>query len=283
MGRPGRIRTALAAVLAITAASLAGAPVTQAAPITQAAPAAQAKPVTQAAPIVQAKPVTQTAPIVQAKPITQTAPIPARAPATAPAPDFGIPVRLGNARQLITVAARSKTATTGTLRAWQKRKDGSWAVVIGPVKAYLGRAGIGPASEYASRTPRGTFTLTEAFGRLSDPGTALPYHVTGPYDWWVSDVRAASYNTLATCRPARCPFNTRVSERLRYITPYYDYAIVMDVNRSPVVPGRGSAFFLHVSVGEPTEGCVAIGRKTLVKILRWLDPAAHPRIATGIA
>jgi L,D-peptidoglycan transpeptidase YkuD (ErfK/YbiS/YcfS/YnhG family) len=56
----------------------------------------------------------------------------------------------------------------------------------------------------------------------------------------------------------------------------------MDVNRSPVVPGAGSAFFLHVSVGQPTAGCVAIDSSTLVSIMRWLNPAQHPRIATGI-
>lgn len=197
-------------------------------------------------------------------------------------PDFGIPVTLGPATQLITVQASSRSATTATLRAWEKRANGRWVVVVGPVKAYVGAAGIGQANESVSRTPRGTFTLTEAFGRLKDPGTALPYHRTGPNDWWVSDTKAASYNTMVTCAKAACPFNTAVSERLQYITPYYDYAVVMDVNRSPAVPGAGSAFFLHVSVGTATQGCVAIDTSSLVTILRWLDPAAHPRIATGI-
>jgi L,D-peptidoglycan transpeptidase YkuD (ErfK/YbiS/YcfS/YnhG family) len=31
---------------------------------------------------------------------------------------------------------------------------------------------------------------------------------------------------------------------------------VIDYNRSPAVPGKGSAFFLHVSTGKPTTGCV---------------------------
>jgi L,D-peptidoglycan transpeptidase YkuD (ErfK/YbiS/YcfS/YnhG family) len=189
---------------------------------------------------------------------------------------------VGNASQLITVTAASSSAESGTLRAWQKSANGNWRVVYGPVKAWVGSDGIGKASESVSRTPLGTFTLTEAFGRLDDPGTALPYHKTGPNDWWVSDTRAASYNTMQTCAKASCPFNTRVSEHLQSITPYYNYAVVMDVNRSPVEPGAGSAFFLHVSVGKPTAGCVAIDSSTLVSILRWLDPAQHPRIATGI-
>jgi L,D-peptidoglycan transpeptidase YkuD (ErfK/YbiS/YcfS/YnhG family) len=199
-----------------------------------------------------------------------------------PKPNFTIPVTLGNASQLITVTAPTSTSTSGTLRAWQKSSNGTWRVVYGPVTAWVGSAGIGKASETTSRTPLGTFTLTEAFGRLADPGTALPYHQTGPNDWWVSDTRAASYNTMQTCAKTSCPFNTRVSEHLQSITPYYNYAVVMDVNRSPVVPGAGSAFFLHVSVGQPTAGCVAIDSSTLVSIMRWLNPAQHPRIATGI-
>ncbi len=218
-----------------------------------------------------------------APPSAPSTPPTTTAPKTpAPAPDFGIPVSLGNATQLITVSAPSKASTVGTLRAWEKTVGGAWRVVYGPVTANLGSAGIGPASESYSRTPLGTFTLTEAFGALANPGTALPYHVTGPNDWWVSDVNAPSYNTMQTCAKASCPFNTRLAEHLQTITPYYDYAVVMDVNRSPVVKGGGSAFFLHVTVGRPTEGCIAIDKATLVKIMRWLKPAAHPRIATGI-
>lgn len=183
---------------------------------------------------------------------------------------------------MITVTASSSSATTGVLRAWQQRANGSWALVHGPYPAWLGSAGIGPSSEYVSHTPQGTFTLTQAFGRLADPGTALPYHRTVPNDWWVSDVNSPAYNTMQTCAKASCPFDTSVSEHLYYITPYYDYAVVMNVNRWPAVPGKGSAFFLHVTDHRPTAGCVAIDTPALLTVMRWLDPAAHPRIATGI-
>lgn len=58
--------------------------------------------------------------------------------------------------------------------------------------------------------------------------------------------------------------------------------MVIDYNRAPVVQGAGSAFFLHVAVGEPTQGCVAVPRADLVSILRWLTPSAHPRILIGV-
>jgi L,D-peptidoglycan transpeptidase YkuD (ErfK/YbiS/YcfS/YnhG family) len=44
------------------------------------------------------------------------------------------------------------------------------------------------------------------------------------------------------------------------------------------VPGRGSAIFLHVAAGS-TAGCVSLPEGRLVRLLRWLRPAAHPRIA----
>ncbi len=153
-------------------------------------------------------------------------------------------------------------------------------MVHGPYQAWLGSAGIGQQSEGSTRTPQGTFTLTEAFGRDADPGTALPYHQTRPNDWWVSDVHSPEYNTLQNC--VDCPFDTSVSEHLYYITPYYDYAVVMDVNRWPAVPGDGSAFFLHITDHAPTAGCVAIDRDPLLTIMRWLNPDQHPRIATGV-
>jgi L,D-peptidoglycan transpeptidase YkuD (ErfK/YbiS/YcfS/YnhG family) len=180
--------------------------------------------------------------------------------------------------------ASSSSATTAVLTAWQRSGNGTWSVAYGPYPAWVGSEGIGTASEYHSRTPRGTFTLTQAFGRLANPArpTNLPYHLSQPNDWWVSDVNSSQYNTLQNCVKSACPFNTSVSEHIYYEVPYYNYAVVMDVNRWPAVPGGGSAYFLHVTDHTPTAGCVAIDQANLIKVMRWLDPAQHPRIADGI-
>lgn len=216
-------------------------------------------------------------------PTTTTAPSTTKS-TTTPAPPlpFKIPVTVGNATQVITVVASSSSSTTAVLTAWQRASNGTWSVAFGPYQAWVGSAGIGHQSEGSTKTPIGTFTLTEAFGRLANPGTALPYHLSQPNDWWVSDVNSKYYNTLQNCVKSACPFNTSVSEHIYYETPYYNYAVVMDVNRWPAVPGAGSAFFLHVTDHSPTAGCVAIDQSNLIKIMRWLDPAQHPRIADGI-
>lgn len=208
--------------------------------------------------------------------------VPPVAPKPVAPPDFGVPVTVGNATQMVTVAASSASATSGTLTAWQKQSNGSWRKMFGPVPAHLGSDGIGTPSESSSRTPRGTWGLTQGFGRAADPGTSMPYSQVGTQDWWVSDVRSPKYNTHQICSADSCGFSTSASENLYYAGPVYDYAMVMDVNRWPSAPGGGSAFFLHVTDGGPTAGCVSVDEATLVSILRWLQPGAHPKIAVGV-
>jgi L,D-peptidoglycan transpeptidase YkuD (ErfK/YbiS/YcfS/YnhG family) len=150
------------------------------------------------------------------------------------------------------------------------------------VPARVGSAGVGQASETSTRTPAGTFRLTEAFGRLGNPGTALPYRVIDRSDWWVSDVASPRYNQYARCAPGTCDFDERAGENLYSEGSVYDNAVVIDYNRTPVVKGAGSAFFLHITNGAPTAGCVAIDRAPLQSVLRWLQPGATPVIAIGV-
>jgi L,D-peptidoglycan transpeptidase YkuD (ErfK/YbiS/YcfS/YnhG family) len=219
---------------------------------------------------------TSTAPARTATPSTAT-------PSTAAPAGAALPltVPVGRSTQVVTVVARSSSSTTATLTAWQKGPAG-WTAVVGPVTARIGAAGVGRASETTSRTPAGTFPLTEAFGRLADPGTALPYRVVDGNAWWVSDPASPLYNRFTECARASCPFDTSDGERLLDAGASYDHAVVIDYNRSPVVPGAGSAFFLHVTNGAATAGCVAVPEATLVAILRWLQPSARPLISIGV-
>ncbi|MDT4911002.1 MAG: hypothetical protein QOC66_130 [Pseudonocardiales bacterium] len=163
--------------------------------------------------------------------------------------------------------------------------SGGWRAVGPSVQAHLGAGGIGQASEQSSRTPTGSYTLTQAFGHDSNPGTSLPYVQTTPADWWISQ-SGPLYNTRQRCSSG-CSFTQGAPNEPLYSTmPYYRYAVVIDYNtrNAPggVRAGAGSAFFLHVSVGQPTAGCVAIAQDQLVRLLRWLAPAQHPRILLGV-
>jgi L,D-peptidoglycan transpeptidase YkuD (ErfK/YbiS/YcfS/YnhG family) len=186
---------------------------------------------------------------------------------------------------VITAVAPSSSSTQGTLQAWRK-VSGGWRKVGPSVAAWFGSAGLSRhTNEGRSATPIGSFTLTQAFGHDADPGTALPYVRTTPDDWWISEA-GPLYNTRQRCA-ASCAFNRGdPNEHLYFETPYYDYAVVIDYNtrNAPggVQQGAGSAFFLHVSVGEPTAGCISIAKDQLVRIMQWLRPGAAPRILIGV-
>jgi L,D-peptidoglycan transpeptidase YkuD (ErfK/YbiS/YcfS/YnhG family) len=194
-------------------------------------------------------------------------------------------LRTYDATRVITVTARSTYSTTATLQAWTK-VSGGWRRYGSAVMAHVGADGLSThPSESRSATPIGSFSLTQAFGRNANPGTGLPYLHTRPSDWWISQA-GPLYNTHQRCS-ANCRFNRgSPNEHLYYETPYYNYAVVIDYNtrNAPggVRQGAGSAFFLHVTDGYATAGCVAIPQSKLVPLMRWLTPGAHPRILIGV-
>jgi L,D-peptidoglycan transpeptidase YkuD (ErfK/YbiS/YcfS/YnhG family) len=198
--------------------------------------------------------------------------------------------RTGSATQVVTVTAPSTGSTTATLQAWSK-SGSAWRKVGPAVPGFVGSNGMSThTNEGLSATPMGSFTLTQAFGANSDPGTDLPYFRTTPADWWISQTSgrgADLYNTHQRCA-SNCAFTRGdPNEHLHYETPYYNYAVVIDYNTANapggVKLGAGSAFFLHVEHNGPTAGCVSIPQDQLVRIMRWLDPAAHPRILIGVS
>lgn len=195
-------------------------------------------------------------------------------PPAPPAEQLPLPYN-GPANQVVTVDAPNPGSSTATVRAWNRAGNG-WSPATGAIPAMVGSQGIGQASEWNSRTPAGAYTLTQAFGRQANPGTRLPYFQTGTWDWWNSNVNSPGYNTHVI-QPGSPGGD---SENLFNAGPIYDYAVNIDYNTARV-PGAGSAFFLHVSNGQPTAGCVAIPVGDLTTIMRWLDPNQQPAIVIG--
>ena len=285
-----RIGAALVVAAAVTASCSASAPAHRSssaptssvpAPSTSSIPSSPTRPTTSAA-THASTPMTR-----RATPTTAPlAPTPTHRPAAHSAARLPLAFTTGRASQVITVTAPSTGSTTGTLQAW-RRVSGGWQRVGPAVHAYLGSDGLSrQPSESRSATPIGSFTLTQAFGHDPDPGTALPYTHTTPADWWISQP-GPLYNTRQRCSSG-CSFTRGdPNEHLYYETPYYDYAVVIDYNtrNAPggVRQGAGSAFFLHVTVGAPTAGCVSIASDQLTRLLRWLTPSRHPRILIGPA
>ncbi len=146
-------------------------------------------------------------------------------------------------------------------------------------------------------TPAGTFRITTAFGLGADPGTRVPYTRVDRNDRWVGDRSdPRTYNMFQPYASRTRTWRTAHSERLASYPVQYEYAAVIDFNRpaasarrwdarrdqyvttAPADVRRGSAIFLHVDGRGSTAGCVSLRRADLLRVLRWLDPAAKPRI-----
>ncbi|WP_420329760.1 L,D-transpeptidase family protein [Mycolicibacterium aromaticivorans] len=189
------------------------------------------------------------------------------APAASAAPDSS---------QWIVVGVPAANATTGTLTAFQ-RVGQDWKVVLGPTPAKVGELGVGAPADGVYRTPEGTFGFDQAFGRQPNPGTKMPYFQATDQDWWDEDPKSPGYNTHV--RSGGQP--SAIAENLYDSGPVYDYAVNITSNPNRI-PGKLAGIFLHVSDGDPTWGCVAIGRDEMRSILNWLDPAANPQITIGV-
>ncbi|MFW0796151.1 L,D-transpeptidase family protein [Gordonia sp. CPCC 205515] len=183
----------------------------------------------------------------------------------------------GDTSQMIVVTAPKASDTTATLTAFERGADGTWKPVIGPTKAFLGSQGMGEPKDNVPRTPQGTFALDKAFGRLANPGTKMPYTKVDRQDWWDSNMKSPTYNTMV--RQPKSPGGD--SENLYDSGPVYDYAVNIAHNPQRT-PGKASAMFLHVTNNQPTLGCVAIDKESMRKVLVWLDPAKHPKITIGV-
>lgn len=178
-----------------------------------------------------------------------------------------------NSSQIVTVV--STGGSYGELVVWEKDRLGNW-IEVDRVAARLGQNGLKSASEVYEMdkcTPTGIYTLTEAFGINSNPGSGVTYRQLDGTEYWVDDENSQYYNTMQFGDP-----NGRWSsaEKLTDYPGYYNYSLVIDYNRWPVVPGKSSAIFIHCDMGIYTYGCVAIPQQNLVNLLKRLDPAKNP-------
>jgi len=187
-----------------------------------------------------------------------------------------------NVGQLITVEAARPRTTSASLRLW--RRDGEcWAPAAGPWGARLGWNGLSAnRREGDGTTPMGVFSIGPTmYGNSPNPDVRYRYRRLACGDWWNEDPRSATYNSFQHVRcGTRPPFRTTTPGLWESKRAYRHFAVIQ-FNIHPVVPGRGSGIFLHAQTGRSTNGCVSLPADKLVAALRWLRPAARPRIAIG--
>lgn len=179
--------------------------------------------------------------------------------------------------QVVQVQRAGTDIFKARLTGWQKR-NGRWRKTLPDMQAVIGRNGIAPVGEKREgdgRTPSGIYRLGTAFGYPRIIRTKLAYRQVTDNDAWVDDPASPQYNQWVQGLP-----NAKSFERLKRDDDLYKYAIVIEYNTVPVVPGHGSAIFLHVwrAQDRPTSGCVAVSEKNMLRLLNWLAASANPAI-----
>lgn len=134
----------------------------------------------------------------------------------------------------------------------------------------IGRAGVAAAGEKREgdlMTPTGRFPMRCCYYRpdriTPPPETELPLIPLTPEDGWCDDPEHPMYN-----RPVKLPFDGR-HEKLWREDHVYDLIIPLGYNDGPIMPGAGSAIFMHLmrEDGVGTEGCVALKKADLLGLL----------------
>ena len=141
-------------------------------------------------------------------------------------------------------------------------------------RAALGKGGLLPAAdkrEGDGASPIGAWPIRRVLYRPDKgppPKTALLVEAIKPEDGWCDAPLDPAYN-----RPVALPYSAS-AERLWRDDDVYDRVMILGHNDDPVVPGAGSAIFLHLARPNysPTEGCVALAHADLEALLAEAKP-----------
>lgn len=135
----------------------------------------------------------------------------------------------------------------------------------------VGAAGIRVAKrEGDMATPVSCFPLRCLLYRQDRepaPESSLPVTAIKRVDGWCDDPADPLYN-----RPVTLPYPAR-AEALWRDDRLYDLLVVLGCNDDPVLPGAGSAIFLHLAADNlaSTQGCVALKRADFLDIIQCCD------------
>ena len=119
-------------------------------------------------------------------------------------------------------------------------------------------------------TPKGKYKVKFVLyrkDRLTNLHCKLPKYVIQKNMGWCDDPNSKDYNKLI-----KFPFQYS-AEKLYRKDNIYDIILVLNYNLNPTIKNRGSAIFIHVATRNynPTEGCVAVGKKDLKKIIKEIS------------
>ena len=137
-------------------------------------------------------------------------------------------------------------------------------------KCALGKRGIGNKRKEGDLiTPRGQYKIKYVLirkDRIKKIKTKLKKIIIRKNMGWCDDHKSARYNKLVKL-PSKYSY-----EKLYKKENIYDIVLVLNYNMRPVINNKGSAIFIHVAKKKfkKTEGCIAVEKKFLLKIIQEL-------------
>ena len=139
------------------------------------------------------------------------------------------------------------------------------------LKCSIGKSGLTHFKKEGDlATPKGCFKLGLLYyrkDRIKLPKYAIKKRIIKKNMGWCNDIRSKKYN-----QEISFPFKYR-AEKLYRKENIYDIFINIKYNHFPIVKGKGSAIFLHLSKKKykSTSGCIGIKRRDLLKILPLIN------------
>ena len=146
------------------------------------------------------------------------------------------------------------------------------------VKCAIGKKGIGyKKKEGDFITPIGKFKIKYILYRKDRVKftTKLKKKIIKKNMGWCDDPNSSQYNKLI-----KLPFFFNY-EKLYRKENIYDIILVLNFNTNPVKKNKGSAIFIHVAKNnfEKTEGCIAIKKVSLIKLIKKINQSTKVKIS----
>ncbi|WML84202.1 hypothetical protein [Streptomyces sp. VNUA74] len=171
-------------------------------------------------------------------------------------------------RQALVVTGVNETSSQAEVVLYEQYPAQGWRAVAGPWPAHNGLRGWTEDHEAGDlHSPIGVFGLSDAGGRLPDPGSLLPYD---------QDPEFAVSGTGHLGEPLEGSF---------------DYVIAIDYNRvpgttpldltRPLGEDEGGGVWIHVDHGGPTNACVSLDEEHMRALLTAVDPDKEPVVVMG--
>ena len=147
------------------------------------------------------------------------------------------------------------------------------------VKCAIGKKGIGyKRKEGDLITPLGEFNIKYILYRKDrvKVSSKLKKKVIKKNMGWCDDPKSSHYNKLV-----KLPFDYK-HEKLFRKDNIYDIILVLNYNMKPVIKNKGSAIFIHVAKNnfKKTEGCIAIKKRNLIKLIKEINQNTKVKIST---